>query len=148
MRVRDRTYADNSSLNGSSAALQSPPAWVQTIHAKCALIESLSCAIPHISKFDLDLLVHLAVLLEERHVTRAAERCFLSQSAMSRQLEHLREALGDELLLRNGRSHERTARGDQLLRELETLLPRIILRTRSACCPSGRRETRSAPSIH
>ena len=80
---------------------------------------------PHISKLDLDLLVHLAVLLEERHVTRAANRCFLSQSAMSRQLERLREALGDELLLRTGRLHERTARGEQLLRELEPLLPRI-----------------------
>ena len=74
---------------------------------------------PHINKLDLDLLVHLAVLLEERHVTRAANRCFLSQSAMSRQLERLREALGDELLLRTGRLHERTARGEQLLRELE-----------------------------
>jgi DNA-binding transcriptional LysR family regulator len=80
---------------------------------------------PHITKLDLDLLVHLAVLLEERHVTRAANRCFLSQSAMSRQLERLREALGDELLLRTGRVHERTARGEQLLRELEPLLPRI-----------------------
>ena len=49
---------------------------------------------PHISKLDLDLLIHLAVLLEERHVTRAANRCFLSQSAMSRQLDRLREALG------------------------------------------------------
>src|SRR5580698_8622402 len=88
---------------------------------------------PHISKLDLDLLVHLAVLLEERHVTRAANRCFLSQSAMSRQLERLREALGDELLLRTGRLHERTARGEQLLRELEPLLPRIegILQGRS-----------------
>src|SRR5258708_5108916 len=88
---------------------------------------------PHISKLDLDLLVHLAVLLEERHVTRAANRCFLSQSAMSRQLERLREALGDELLLRTGRLHERTARGERLLRELEPLLPRIegILQGRS-----------------
>ena len=88
---------------------------------------------PHISKLDLDLLVHLAVLLEERHVTRAAKRCILSQSAMSRQLDRLREALGDELLLRNGRSHERTARGERLLRELEPLLPRIegILQGRS-----------------
>ncbi len=79
---------------------------------------------PHISKLDLDLLVHLAVLLEERHVTRAAKRCILSQSAMSRQLDRLREALGDELLLRNGRSHERTARGNAFYRELEPLLPR------------------------
>lgn len=65
---------------------------------------------PHIKKLDLQLLYYLAVLLEEKHVTRAAARCFLSQSAMSRQLDHLRKALGDELLLRNGRSHERTAR--------------------------------------
>src|SRR5258708_19902170 len=87
----------------------------------------------HISKLVLDLLVHLAVLLEERHVTRAAKRCFSSQSAISRQLDRLREALGDELLLRNGRSHERTARGERLLRELEPLLPRIegILQGRS-----------------
>jgi DNA-binding transcriptional LysR family regulator len=80
---------------------------------------------PHISKLDLDLLYYLAVLLEERHVTKAAKRCFLSQSAMSRQLERLREALGDELLLRTGRSHERTARGERLLRELEPMLPRL-----------------------
>ena len=51
---------------------------------------------PHIKKLDLRLLYYLAVLLEEKHVTRAAARCFLSQSAMSRQLDHLREALGDE----------------------------------------------------
>jgi DNA-binding transcriptional LysR family regulator len=44
---------------------------------------------------------------------------------MRRQLNRLREALGDELLLRSGRSHERTARGEHLLRELEPLLPRI-----------------------
>jgi DNA-binding transcriptional LysR family regulator len=80
---------------------------------------------PHIKKLDLQLLYYLAVLLEEKHVTRAAARCFLSQSAMSRQLDHLREALGDELLLRNGRSHERTARGERLLRDLESMLPRL-----------------------
>src|SRR5258708_21102401 len=79
---------------------------------------------PHISNLDLDLLVHLAVLLEERHVTRAAKRCFLSQSAMSRQLERLREALRDELLLRTCRLHERTARVEHLLQELEPLRPR------------------------
>jgi DNA-binding transcriptional LysR family regulator len=80
---------------------------------------------PHISKLDLDLLYYLAVLLEERHITKAAKRCFLSQSAMSRHLDRLREALGDDLLIRNGRSHDRTARGERLLRELEPLLPRL-----------------------
>lgn len=80
---------------------------------------------PHISKLDLDLLYYLTVLLEEKHVTRAAKRCFLSQSAMSRHLESLRDSLGDDLLLRNGKTHERTARGERLLRELEPLLPRL-----------------------
>jgi len=31
---------------------------------------------PHVGKLDLDLLVHLAVLLEQRHVNRAANCCF------------------------------------------------------------------------
>jgi DNA-binding transcriptional LysR family regulator len=79
----------------------------------------------HLSKIDLNLLVTLQALLEERHVTRAAKRCFLSQSAMSRALERLREMFQDELLIRSGRGYERTVRGERLLRELETVLPRI-----------------------
>jgi DNA-binding transcriptional LysR family regulator len=79
----------------------------------------------HIDRADLNLLQTLAVLLEERHVTRAARRCFLSQPAMSRTLERLRETFGDELLIRDGRGYERTARGERLLKELESLLPRL-----------------------
>jgi DNA-binding transcriptional LysR family regulator len=63
--------------------------------------------------------------LEERHVTRAAKRCFLSQPAMSRSLERIRDTFGDELLIRTGRIYERTVRGEWLLRELENLLPRL-----------------------
>ena len=79
----------------------------------------------HIRKTDLNLLQSLAVLLEERHITRAAERCFLSQPAMSRTLERLREAFGDDLLIRKGRGYERTARGERLLNELASLLPKL-----------------------
>ncbi|HMD20531.1 MAG TPA: LysR family transcriptional regulator [Alloacidobacterium sp.] len=79
----------------------------------------------HLSNIDLNLLVTLQALLEERHVTRAAKRCFLSQSAMSRALERLRETFQDELLIRSGRGYERTVRGERLLRELESILPRI-----------------------
>jgi class 3 adenylate cyclase len=56
----------------------------------------------HISRADLNLLHTLFALLEEKHVTRAARRCFLSQPAMSRALERLREMFGDELLIRVG----------------------------------------------
>jgi DNA-binding transcriptional LysR family regulator len=63
--------------------------------------------------------------LEELHVTRAAQRCFLSQSAMSRALERLREMFGDLLLTRSGRAYERTVRGERVLRELESIMPRL-----------------------
>src|ERR1700676_500577 len=79
----------------------------------------------HINRADLNLLHTLYALLEERHVTRAAERCFLSQPAMSRALERLRETFGDLLLVRAGRAYERTLRGERVLRELESLMPRL-----------------------
>jgi DNA-binding transcriptional LysR family regulator len=84
-------------------------------------------AIPyeHISKTDLNLLQTLAVLLEERHVTRAAQRCSISQPAMTRSFHRLREMFGDDLLIRSGRRYERTSRGERLLKELENLLPRL-----------------------
>jgi DNA-binding transcriptional LysR family regulator len=81
----------------------------------------------HINRADLNLLHTLFALLEERHVTRAASRCFLSQPAMSRALDRLREMFGDELLIRAGCKYERTARGERLLRDLESLLPRLEL---------------------
>jgi DNA-binding transcriptional LysR family regulator len=72
----------------------------------------------HLRDVDLNGLHTLYALLEERHVTRAAKRCFLSQPAMSRSLERLRETFRDELLIRTGRIYERTVRGEGLLREL------------------------------
>lgn len=81
----------------------------------------------HVRRADLNLLRALFALLEERHVTRAAERCFLSQPAMSRALDRLRETFDDELLIRVSRHYERTARGERLLRDLERLLPRLDL---------------------
>lgn len=51
-------------------------------------------------QLDLNLLRALDALLVERHVTRAAARLALTQSAASRALARLREALGDPLLVR------------------------------------------------
>jgi DNA-binding transcriptional LysR family regulator len=79
----------------------------------------------HLRNLDLNLIFPLHALLEERHVTRAAKRAFLSQSAMSRALERLRDMFGDPLLVRNGRGYERTVRGERVLRELESLMPRL-----------------------
>src|SRR6266513_4876630 len=79
----------------------------------------------HLRNVDLNLLHPLRALLEERHVTRAAKRCFLSQPAMSRALDRLRETLGDPLLVRTGRVYERTVRGERVLRELESIMRRL-----------------------
>ena len=62
----------------------------------------------NLRQFDLNLLLALDVLLEERNVTRAAERLHLSQPAMSGMLSRLRHAFGDKLLVRVGRSLEPT----------------------------------------
>jgi DNA-binding transcriptional LysR family regulator len=79
----------------------------------------------HLRNLDLNLIHPLHALLEECHVTRAAKRSFLSQSAMSRALERLRDMFGDPLLVRNGRGYERTVRGERVLRDLESLMPRL-----------------------
>ena len=63
---------------------------------------------------DLNLLVTLDVLLTEGSVARAARRLRLSPSAMSRALARLREATGDPLLVRAGRSLVPTPRAIEL----------------------------------
>jgi Bacterial regulatory helix-turn-helix protein, lysR family len=63
----------------------------------------------HLQNLDLNLIYPLYALLEECHVTRAAKRSFLSQSAMSRALERLRDMFGNPLRVRNGRGYERSA---------------------------------------
>ena len=57
----------------------------------------------HLTGVDLNLLPILDALLRERHVTRAAKRVGLSQSAMSHALARLREVLDDPILVRSGR---------------------------------------------
>jgi DNA-binding transcriptional LysR family regulator len=79
----------------------------------------------HIRNLDLNLLQPLRALLEERHITRAAEICYMSQPAMSRALERLRRMFADPLLIRNGRTYERTVRGERLLQEVQSLIPRL-----------------------
>ena len=79
----------------------------------------------HLRNVDLNLLHSLYALLEERHVSHAAKRSFLSQPAMSRALDRLRETFGDPLLVRTGRVYERTPRGERVLRELESIMGRL-----------------------
>ena len=75
-----------------------------------------------LSRTDLNLLVALQVLLEEQSVTRAAERLFITQPAMSKTLHRLRELFGDPLFVRSGRSLVPTPRAEQLKQQLPFVL--------------------------
>jgi DNA-binding transcriptional LysR family regulator len=64
---------------------------------------------------DLNLLVALEALLEEKNVTHAGVRLNTSQSAMSGSLARLRRHFNDELLIRVGRDYELTPLAERLL---------------------------------
>lgn len=51
-------------------------------------------------RINLNLLVALKILLQEKNVTNAAKKLFITQAAMSKNLSSLREIFKDELLLR------------------------------------------------
>lgn len=76
----------------------------------------------NLSRLDLNLLVVFDALMRERNVTRAAGRLHLSQPAVSHALARLRSALGDPLLVRDGRSMTPTPRAEALLSSVRPLL--------------------------
>jgi len=78
---------------------------------------------------DLNLLLVLHIVLDERNVARAAERLHVTPSAVSNALARLRGVLGDPLVTRRGRGIVPTPRAIELapaiargLRELETAI--------------------------
>jgi DNA-binding transcriptional LysR family regulator len=87
----------------------------------------------NLASVDLNLLVALEALLEQRNVTYAGQRVGLSQPAMSRALARLRGMFDDELLVRTSTGLALTARGEQLLAKLPSALGlvREILAARS-----------------
>ncbi|QUM91172.1 LysR family transcriptional regulator [Moritella sp. 36] len=76
----------------------------------------------NLAKIDLNLLAILQILLEEESVTRAAHRLHLSQSALSKSLNRLRDTLGDPLFLRTAHGLKPTAHALQLKAQLPTIL--------------------------
>ena len=73
-------------------------------------------------QINLNLLRTLQVLLDECHVSRAAERLYITQSAVSRQLNQLRELFKDPLLVREGNRLLPTPKAEQLKPKLGGLL--------------------------
>jgi DNA-binding transcriptional LysR family regulator len=79
----------------------------------------------NLQKLDLNLLVVLHALLEERNVTNAGERIGLSQSATSHALGRLRQVFNDPLLVRSTKGMVPTPRALELLEPLEKILLNI-----------------------
>lgn len=78
-----------------------------------------------LTNVDLNLIPALLALLQERSVTRAAQRIGLSQPAMSHTLARLRRLIGDDLLVRSGAKSTLTPRGRSLLDSLPGVLQSV-----------------------
>src|SRR3546814_9565608 len=92
------------------------------LHTLCALVTGVqTCALP---------ISCLEVLVEERHVTRAAERMNMTQSGMSNALARLRILFGDPILVRTSHGMEPTARAITLARRIGHVLTRDRKSTR------------------
>lgn len=76
----------------------------------------------NLKSIDLNLLIALQALLDEKHVSRAAVRIGLSQSAMSHALNRLRKTLHDPLLVRDATGLCLTARAHELQLPLKNIL--------------------------
>ena len=88
--------------------------------------------IQELGKLDLNLLVALEALLEERNVSRAAERLFVTQSAMSKTLGRLRELFDDPLFIRQASGMVPTPRAEQLSERL----PQVLQAVQAMVAPS------------
>ncbi len=85
----------------------------------------MSIRVTQVRNADLNLLVYFAVLAEERSLSKAAQRLFLTQPSMTRALQKLRELFQDDLLIRGPKGYLLTPKGETLLREISMFLPRL-----------------------
>ena len=87
--------------------------------------------IRELGRLDMNLLVALEALLEERNVSRAAQRLFITQSAMSKTLGRLRDLFEDPLFIRKSGAMIPTPRAEQLAQHL----PRVLQAVQSMIRP-------------
>ena len=81
--------------------------------------------IKDLTRLDLNLLVALEALLEERNVSKAADRLFITQSAMSKTLGRLRDVFDDPLFTRSANGMVPTPRALELATHLPQLLQSV-----------------------
>ncbi len=77
-----------------------------------------SAALTRLHQSNLNLLVNLAVLLDEAHVSRAAERLGMTQSAISHVLNRARDLFNDPLLIKGSQGMILTRRAQALRQQL------------------------------
>jgi len=78
-----------------------------------------------LSRIDLNLLVAFQVLMQEKNVTRAAERMFVTQPAMSKTLNRLRILLDDEVFVRSSHGLTPTPKTLELERPVNDILGQL-----------------------
>lgn len=76
----------------------------------------------NLQRVDLNLLVHLDVLLREKNVTRASEQLGITQPAMSNILRRLRKLFNDPLLIRSSEGMTPTERAMELQPRIREIL--------------------------
>ena len=78
-----------------------------------------------LSRIDLNLLVAFQVLMQEKNVTRSAERLFVTQPAMSKTLNRLRTLLDDELFVRSAHGLTPTPKTLELEKPVSDILSQL-----------------------
>ena len=102
-----------------------------------------------LSRIDLNLLVALQVLIQEKNVTRAAERLFVTQPAMSKTLNRLRNLLDDELFIRSSHGLIPTPKTLELEKPVDKILSELtdLMVTNTEFDPSNSSATISVATL-
>src|SRR6202046_1917818 len=97
----------------------------RTHACESCIMSMMAMRLEKLRQVDLNLMITFAAIAEEKSITAAASRLFLSQPAVSRALERARAMFQDDLLGRSPQGFELTLRGRKILQELEGLLPKM-----------------------
>lgn len=103
------------------------PAAIESLRNSGAIIADFFCYENNIEALDLNLLKALDALLDERSVTRAAQRLSLTQPAVSNMLTRLRDYFNDPLFVRTNHGMLPTLRASELAIPLKKILTDIAV---------------------